>query len=92
MGSFENCCFEGKVIQEKYYFLRLQSPITLDKDPSFEPLMEHLQMVSVGIDDPLPPEISVGGLVTVQCKNIWFGATGHYPLPAACVFATFQSR
>jgi|JI8StandDraft_1071087.scaffolds.fasta_scaffold86969_2 hypothetical protein len=95
-GTFENCCFEGRTNRQSYYFLNLQKPITMVEDPSgvshiqgtrvsFGPSLVHVRRVSVAFDEPLTDAVSVGRLITVRCKDVIAGNTGHFPLPVACI-------
>ena len=94
-GTFDNCCFEGKAVAQSYYYLELPTPISINPDPKFpdsEPFLGSVRIVSIGIDDPLPSTITVGQEVIATCKDLSFGATGHYPLPTNCTFATLASQ
>jgi len=94
-GTFENCCFDGKAIAERYYYLELPKSVVINPDPRYpdtEPKIEGVDVIALGLDDPLPNGITVGQPVLATCKNLWFGATGHYPLPSSCTFARIRRR
>lgn len=86
-GTFSNCCFNGKAIKDKYYFVRLEEKIAVNGRPNddVEPPLQGVQMIQLGgINAANFPSARVGAKVSVICKELWPGNTGHYALPVYC--------
>ena len=81
-STFANCCINGKETISKYRFLDLNPPVDFlngidgdkvgTKDVQIDPAWSGFSSI---------PD---GSHVTVKCKDIWEGMTGHYALPVYC--------
>lgn len=92
-GDFKNCCFQGKTVKDKYVFLKLQDKVDVIsefEDDEFEPNFKDVDKVQLGLGDDIFKKVKVGHKVTVLCKSLWFGSTGHYALPVYCSEPTIK--
>lgn len=85
-GTFNNCCISGKSTKQKYYFIRLKEATEIigqDNDES-EPSMSNVRTIQLGEEFADFRKLKIGQKVSVSCKELWYGNTGHYALPAYC--------
>jgi hypothetical protein len=80
-GSYEECCFEGKARQSDYYYLALKEKIDIVAKNKYELPLPDLDSIQVG---GKTDAIKEGQSVTVICKEIRYGNTGHYARSAYC--------
>lgn len=86
--TFNNCCVDGKESRQVYHYLRPDMRVDIidksntDPQPSMRGV-QKVQLGSAGFDN-----MAEGERVTVSCKALWYGNTGHYALPAYCYEAT----
>ena len=87
-STFTNCCINGKESQDAYNDLELLE--TADIIGGTNPLrgVKHIQ---IGIKSDQLLGISEGDKVTVECKSLWEGNTGHYALPVYCDASSVKS-
>ncbi len=86
-GDFKNCCFQGKTVKDKYVFLELRDKFDVFSEfenDELEPNLKDVDKVQLGIGSEIFKKVKVGHKVTVFCKSLWFGSTGHYALPVYC--------
>jgi len=82
-GTYTDCCNNGEEKNQRYLFVHLDRKITLDQgDDEDEPEMEGVEDIQLGLAGV--PNLNEEQHVTVECKQIWLGATGHYALPVFC--------
>lgn len=80
-GVFENCCINGEASKQKYFFLRLDSKIDIERGGGDGAAMDGVDAIQLG---GALPGVNEGQRIVVACKQIWQGNTGHYALPVYC--------
>lgn len=80
-GVFDDCCYQGASQKSAYYYLTLKEKVDIvDRDGEDE-LIPNLDAIQLGGKLNATKE---GQSVTVVCKEIVYGASGHYAMPAYC--------
>lgn len=80
-GVFEECCFDGETRQSNYYYLALKDKIDIIARNRFELQMTDLDSIQLGGTMDAMKE---GQSLTVICKEVHYGNTGHYAMSAYC--------
>ena len=82
---FDNCCFEGKSKKTRYAYIVLDKKIDLiENDESRrEWNMYGVGIIQISLTDEIK-KLSNGEYVSVDCNQLWEGATMHYALPVYC--------
>lgn len=86
-GKFTNCCVFGKETKQRYSFIRLEKPADIISriDDEAEPAMRNVQAIQLGGEANTDfNSMKEGQQIMVSCKELWYGNTGHYALPAYC--------
>lgn len=80
-GVFENCCTNGESVNTPYFYL------TLPKEATFNGgINGTFKQSDIQIERIVNAFSSVrdGQTITVVCKDLWEGTTGHYALSVYC--------
>lgn len=78
---FENCCVNGEATKEKYIFLKLDKHINLAGPSADYSTLTDVESIQIG---PRSSDFREGEHITLKCKQLWEGNTGHYALPVYC--------
>jgi len=92
-GSFDACCEKGQPIRSRYFFIRLPNKLDVisQEDSEFSPTIRNVETVQLGVSAASFGNVKEGQAITVSCKPLWFGNTGHYALPVYCRDASLRS-
>jgi curved DNA-binding protein CbpA len=85
LKTFENCCFDGKQINETYNHLKLDKSINfISEDEPNGKFSNRIEEIEISRNAKLKPNIKNGDTIEVQCSNIFYSPTMHYALPVYC--------
>lgn len=83
-GTFEDCCQNGKSKMSRYRYLVLARPTTfVGTDSGVD--MQGVTQVQISAQWSGFKSTPDGSVVTIRCREISEGTTGHYALPIFCV-------
>jgi len=91
-GVFTSCCIAGKETKQQYYFIQLEEKIDIVSriDDETEPTIRNVETVQLGGASADFSNFTGGQRITISCKNLWYGNTGHYALPVYCTEAKIK--
>ena len=83
--TFMNCCFQGLERKDNYNDLQLSNPV--DVIPAAgDTTAKQLAVTNIQISysKNMMNGVKDGDKISVKCKTLWEGNTGHYALPVYC--------
>lgn len=90
---FDDCCVGGQETKQRYFFIRLERKIDIISqfNDETEKTMKGVELVQLGAKQADLGNLKEGQTITVSCKDLWYGNTGHYALPAYCTEAKIKN-